>query len=212
MVTTTTAPTLLQIFKWEKGESAFDAAAAAEQFPGLRVITEAAVSTEKKRISKPPPKKVGTLTRTASPRKSMSPKKRNRAAKEQHPKMMAFKQAREGALELDVSLENAESEGSETGDKACEGTPPSGPAEPEASPTPSLKSCIMPYSLVPTACPTQTLPQQHVHVAKILESCCKSPHSLARAVNALHAADYSFYGAEGILKTRKVTIVEETAA
>ena len=179
--TTTTAPTVALILKLAKSVFAEEGETEAV-YIGLKMLADAAKVTSTKRVSKPPPKKqsAGGSGAKSSPRKVVSPRKgRKRAAKEQHPKMMAFKEKSDPPLDLDANLEG-ESEGSDAAgeklaDGACEAA-----AVPEG---PVLKSCMSPFSLVPKGCPTTTLPSQHIHVAKILEnSCTKSPHALARYV------------------------------
>eukprot|EP00754_Rhynchopus_humris_P007373 Rhum_TRINITY_DN13430_c0_g1::Rhum_TRINITY_DN13430_c0_g1_i1::g.60226::m.60226 len=188
---------------------------------GLRMLLDAAGALAPARkagaTSKPPPKRASSGI--LSPKKGTSPKKpvtKRRAAKESHPKLMKLKATAscddespdgEGSPFGGDSFHSASGADSEVSDG---GTPLA--EEAPVPEKPQLKSCFSERTLVPRCCPLQTLPTQHHHVAKILEACVKSPHSLARAVNALHNADYTFSSAELLLKKRKVKIIHDAAA
>eukprot|EP01063_Lacrimia_lanifica_P028567 TRINITY_DN4195_c0_g1_i2.p1 TRINITY_DN4195_c0_g1~~TRINITY_DN4195_c0_g1_i2.p1 ORF type:complete len:447 (+),score=55.45 TRINITY_DN4195_c0_g1_i2:47-1342(+) len=122
-------------------------------------------------------------------------RKGKKAAKERHPKLLLPA----------AEKENAESPSTSPLQSPPPSPPPSIVADPVVVPDgPPLVSCFA-HTLIPDD-PMAALPAQHHHLAKILQACSRSPHALARAVNALVRSEYDFYRARSMLN-KKVTIV-----
>eukprot|EP01064_Diplonema_japonicum_P031636 TRINITY_DN571_c0_g1_i2.p1 TRINITY_DN571_c0_g1~~TRINITY_DN571_c0_g1_i2.p1 ORF type:complete len:263 (+),score=16.27 TRINITY_DN571_c0_g1_i2:84-872(+) len=171
---------------------------------GLKVIMDVCKTTSTVVASKAPPPRSGKVSpRTPRTPRRGSPVKRKVAKKEKHPKLLPVTDDGEGGNSpVGTNSPLASPKPGTSPGKL----PPPFPDTERVELNPGLRSVVKPFSLVPAACPMESLPAQHHHLAKILEACCKSPHALARAVNALHSSSYDFYGAQQHLK-KKVTLL-----